>query len=91
MRGGRRGCNAALQGPTTLHSAELASLSLKYIVRPRCQSLLPLPCSAGHGVTGGQSLPLADRAPFLAQLLKALAVRPPLVLVTPSMSGSYAL
>jgi abhydrolase domain-containing protein 14 len=45
----------------------------------------------GHGVTGGHSLALEERPAFLAQLLRALAVRQPLVLVTPSMSSSYAL
>ncbi|KAI7837087.1 hypothetical protein COHA_009085 [Chlorella ohadii] len=45
----------------------------------------------GHGVTGGPSLALQERPAFLEQLLKALSVRQPLVLVIPSMSGSYAL
>lgn len=45
----------------------------------------------GHGVTGGVALPLPARPAFLADLLRALQVRQPLVLVTPSMSGSYAL
>lgn len=47
--------------------------------------------SPGHGVTGGPSLALQERPAFLEQLLKALSVRQPLVLVIPSMSGSYAL
>lgn len=42
-------------------------------------------------MTGGHSLALEERPAFLEQLLKALAVRQPLVLVTPSMSSSYAL
>ncbi|EFN55558.1 hypothetical protein CHLNCDRAFT_134030 [Chlorella variabilis] len=45
----------------------------------------------GHGVTGGQALPPNSRAAFLQDLLKALHVRQPLVLITPSMSGSYIL
>lgn len=50
-----------------------------------------VPRAPGHGVTGGRSLALPERPAFLEQLLKALAVKQPLVLVTPSMSGSYAL
>ena len=45
----------------------------------------------GFGLTGGQPLPASDRPAFLAELLVQLRVRRPLVLVTPSMSGSYAL
>ncbi|GAB4823057.1 hypothetical protein N2152v2_010103 [Parachlorella kessleri] len=45
----------------------------------------------GHGVTGGQPLPEDQRGPFLAKLLRELGASPPVVLVTPSMSGTYAL
>lgn len=47
--------------------------------------------SQGHGVTGGPALPPPARAAFLADLLRALHLQQPLVLVTPSMSGTYAL
>lgn len=46
---------------------------------------------AGHGVTGGAPLPLEARPAFLAALLARLQPAPPLVVVTPSMSGSYFL
>jgi abhydrolase domain-containing protein 14 len=45
----------------------------------------------GHGLTGGGTLPVAERGPFLDALLKQLAVHRPLILISPSMSGSYAL
>lgn len=45
----------------------------------------------GHGLTAGQPLPLSDRPAFLTELLKQLQVRQPLVLVSPSMRGSYVL
>ena len=45
----------------------------------------------GFGSTGGQPIPASDCPAFLAELFKQLQVRQPLVLVTPSMSGSYAL
>lgn len=45
----------------------------------------------GHGATGGAPLPPPERGPFLAQLLRAVGAQPPVVLVTPSMSCSYAL
>ncbi|KAL4436963.1 hypothetical protein ABPG75_004102 [Micractinium tetrahymenae] len=45
----------------------------------------------GHGVTGGSLLPLDARPAFLAELLRQLQPRPPLVVVTPSMSGSFFL
>lgn len=45
----------------------------------------------GHGVTGGAPLPLEARPAFLAALLARLQPAPPLVVVTPSMSGSYFL
>jgi pimeloyl-ACP methyl ester carboxylesterase len=46
---------------------------------------------AGHGATGGQALPPDSRGAFLQALLQALQVQQPLVIVTPSMSGTYIL
>jgi abhydrolase domain-containing protein 14 len=46
----------------------------------------------GHGITGGTALNGAERAAFLEELLTALhAKQQLLVLVTPSMSGTYVL
>ena len=45
----------------------------------------------GYGKTGGAVLPPEERGEFLAALVKRLALRPPVVLVSPSMSGTYAL
>jgi abhydrolase domain-containing protein 14 len=46
----------------------------------------------GHGGTGGAPLPPAERGDFLGALVRALGLRDSsVVLVSPSMSGSYAM